>query len=178
MSELDDLLSEEVEVAPSVGANPRLAQVIGALVLLGLLVGAVIVVVVSGLSAITGARSAALCGGAAVCNDLTLDEVRSLTAIDLPAGTEVVESSYQETDDLITVTARLLLPDGASDPFEGTGYGAISTPRLDWSVDDLTVLGFYAATGEQGTLNAEGVFAVDDRVREVVLVQVTRTFDR
>ena len=174
MSELDDLLSEEVEVAPSRAANPRLFQVIGALVVLGLLVGAVIVVVVSGLSSIAGQR-APLCGGAAVCTDLSLDEVRSLTAIDLPAGSEVVESSYAETDDLITVTARVLLPDGAADPFEGTGYGPISTPQADWPLDDLTVLAFYAATGEQGTLNAEGVFALDDRVREVVLVQVTRT---
>jgi len=176
MSELDDLLSEEVEVAPSRAANPRLLQVIGALVVLGLIVGAVIAVVVSGLSSIAGQR-APLCGGAAVCNDLSLDEVRSLTAIDLPAGSEVVESSYEETDDLITVTARLLLPDGAADPFDGTGYGPIATPIRDWPIDDLTVLAFYAATGEQGTLNAEGVFAVDDRVREVVLVQVTRTLD-
>ena len=176
MSELDDLLSEEVEVAPSTAANPRLLQVIGALVVLGLLVGTVIVVVVSSLSSIAAQR-APLCDGAAVCNELSLDEVRSLTAIDLPAGSEVVESSYAETDDLITVTARVLLPDGAADPFEGTGYGPISTPSLDWPIDDLTVLAFYAATGEQGTLNAEGVFAVDDRVREVVLVQVTRALD-
>ena len=175
MSELDDLFSQEVEVAPSVAANPRLAQVIAALVVLGLLVGTVIVIVVSGLSSVTG-RGAALCGDA-VCNDLSLDEVRSLTAIDLPDGSDVLESSYEETDDLITVTARVLLPDGAPDPFEGTGYGPISTPRLDWPLDDLTVLAFYAATGEAGALNAEAVFAVDDRVREVVLVQVTRTFD-
>jgi hypothetical protein len=175
MSELDDLFSEEVEVTPSVAANPRLLQVIAALVVLGLLVGTVIAVIVSGLSSVT-ARGPALCG-AAVCNDLSLDEVRSLTAIDLPDGSTVVESSYEETDDLITVTARVLLPDGAPDPFDGTGYGPISSPRLDWPLDDLTVLTFYAATGEQGALNAEAVFAVDDRAREVVLVQITRTFD-
>ena len=177
MSELDDLLSEEVEVAPSTASNPRLLQVVGALVVLGLLVGGVIVVVVSGLSSIGVARGGALCGGDAVCSDLSLDEVRSLTAIDLPSGSEVVESSYAETDDLITVTARVLLPDGAPDPFDGTGYGPISTPGADWPLDDLTVLEFYAATGEQGALNAEAVFAVDDRVREVVLVVVTRTLD-
>ena len=176
MSELDDLLSEEVEVAPSRAANPRLLQVIGALIVLGLLVGAVIAIVVSGLSSLTG-RGTDPCGQDAVCNDLSLEEVRSLTAIDLPDGSDVVESSYQETDNLITVTARVLLPDGAPDPFDGTGYGPIATPSLDWPIGDLTVLAFYAATGEQGSLNAEGVFAVDDRVREVVLVQVTRTLD-
>jgi hypothetical protein len=176
--ELDDLFAEEVEVAPSVAASPRLLQVVISLVVVGLLVGAAVIVVVSGLSSVTGVRGgSAVCGGAASCADLSLDQVRSLTAIDLPADSDVVESSYEQTDHLITMTATVWLPDGAADPFDGTGYGQISSPGVDWPIDDLTVLAFYGATGEQGTLNAEAVFAVDDRVREVVLVQVTRTLD-
>jgi hypothetical protein len=177
MSDVDDLFSAEVDVAPSTASNPRLPQVIGALVVAGILLAVVVIVVVTGLSSISTGRGNAICGGEAVCSDLTLDEVRALTAIDLPAGSEVVESSYQETDDLITVTAEVLLPNGADDPFEGTGYGTISTPSLNWKLADLTVLAFYGATGEEGTLNAEAVHAVNDRVREVVLVQITRALD-
>lgn len=176
-SELDDIFSREVDVAPSIAANPRLLQVVGALVVAGLLIGVLVIVVVTGLSSIVAkpvGPGSVVCGGAAVCSDLSLEQVRSLTAISLPAGSEVRSSSYAETDDIITVTAEVLLPDGAADPFMGTGYGAIGSPNLDWPTDDLTVLNYYAATGEQGTLNAEAVLAIDDRVREVVLVQVTR----
>ena len=176
-SELDDLLADEVEVGASTASNPRLMQVIVALVVVGLLVGAAVAIVVSGLSSVTADHSSALCGGASSCTDLTLDQVRSLTAINLPADSEVVESSFEQTDERITVMATVLLPDGADDPFDGTGYGPITTPRLDWPIEDLTVLKYYGATGEQGALNAEAVFAVDDRVREVVLVQITRTLD-
>ena len=177
MSDVDDLFSDEVDVAPSTASNPRLPQVIGVLVAAGILVALVVVIVVSGLSSISAGRGNAICGGEAVCSDLSLDEVRSLTAIDLPAGSEVVESSYQETDDLITVTAQVLLPDGADDPFEGTGYGTIPAPSLNWKLADLSVLAFYGATGEEGALNAEAVHAINDRVREVVLVQITRALD-
>lgn len=177
MTDLDDLLADEVEVAPSLAANPRLVQVIASLVVVGLLLGAVVVIVVSGLSSVAAGRSGAPCGGATACSDLTLDQVRSLTAVNLPAGSDIIESSYSETDDLITVTARVQLPEGAADPFDGTGYGPTSTPRLDWPLDGLSVLEFYGATGEEGALSAEAVFAVDDRLHEVVLVQITRALD-
>lgn len=176
MTDIDDLFADEVEVAPSVAANPRLLQVIGSLVVVGVLIAVGVIVVVSALSSIT-ARGGAVCGGAASCTGLSVEQVRALTAIGLPDGSDVLESSYTETDELITVTARVQLPEGAADPFEGTGYGPISSPRLDWPLDGLSVLEFYGATGEQGTLNAEAVFAVDDRLREIVLVQITRALD-
>lgn len=176
-TEIDDLFATEVEVGPSTASNPRLLQVIGALVVVGVVVGAAITVVVAGLSSITVQRGDGVCGGAAACTDLSLDEVRSLTAINLPDGSDVIESAYTATDDHVTVTARVLLPVGADDPFTGTGYGPISMPHLEWPTENLTVLDYFGASGEEGSLRAEAVYAVDDRMREVVLVQITRTFE-
>jgi hypothetical protein len=39
----------------------------------------------------------------------------------------------------------------------------------------VAVIDYYGASGEQGTLNAEAVLAIDDIDRIVVLVVVTRT---
>ena len=172
--EIDELFADPVEVEPSMAASPRLPQVIVALVALGILIAIAVVIVVSGLSAVKGGSANAVCGSAAACSNLSLDQVRSLTAINLPDGSVVLDSSYEETDDQITVTARVALADGSDDPFAGTGYGTIATPALDWPVDDLAVLAYYGASGEQGTLNAEAVYAIDDQVRQIVLVQVAR----
>lgn len=174
-SELDELFANEVEVGPSAGANPRVVQVIAGLLVVGVLVGILASVIISGLSTVRVKHDPeAVDCGAAICKDLTLEQVRTLTGIDLPPDTEVVASRYAETDDLITVTAEVALPDGAENPFEGTNYAAIDTPSQDWRVDDLEVFGYYAASGENGALNAEAVFALNDHLRVVVLVRVAR----
>jgi hypothetical protein len=177
MTDIDELFADEVEVPPSVASNPRLLQVIGSLVVVGLIIGAIAVVIVSGISSIAAGGGNAVCGTSRSCSDLSLDEVRTLTAIDLPAGSEILESAYTETDQFSTLTATVLLPDGEDDPFVGTGYGPISAPSIEWPIGDLHVVEFYGATGEQGAVEAEGVFTINDRIRGVVLVQITRTLD-
>ena len=172
-----DIFDGLEEVQPSRGSNPRLAQVIGALVVVGLLIGVVAAVIVSGISSVTSQKvepGSVACGGAAICNDLTLAQVRSLTGIPFADGAEVLVSQYAETDSRITVTATVALADGSPNPLEEV-YGIIADPTLDWPVADLTVIDYYAASGEGGTLYAEAVYAVDDRVRDVVLVEVVRT---
>ena len=173
-----DIFEAEEEFEPSRSSNPRLAQVIGALVVVGLLIGVVAAVIVSGISSVASQKvdpGSVACGGAAICNDLTLAQLRSLTGIPFADGAEVIVSQYAETDSRITVTATVALADGSANPLDDASYGIIATPTLDWPVDDLTVIDYYAASGEGGSLYAEAVHAVDDRVRELVLVEVVRT---
>ena len=172
-----DIFDGLEEVEQSRSSNPRLAQVIGALVVAGLLVGVVVSVVVSGIASVGLQQvepGSVVCGGAAICNDLTLAQVRSLTGIPFADDAEVLVSQYAETDSRITVTATVALADGSVNPLEDV-YGVIANPTIDWPTDDLTVLDYYAASGEDGSLYAEALFAVDDRMRDVVLVEVVRT---
>ncbi len=172
-----DIFDGLEEVQPSRSGNPRLLQVIGALVVAGLLVGVVVSVIVSGIASVGLQKvepGSVVCGGAAICDDLTLAQVRSLTSIPFADDAVVQVSQYAETDSKITVTATVVLADGSANPLDGA-YGVIANPTLDWPVDDLTVIDYYAASGEEGSLYAEALFAVDDRVRDVVLVEVVRT---
>jgi hypothetical protein len=116
-----------------------------------------------------------VCGGAAICDELSLDQLRSLTGIDFADDAVVTASQYAETDSKITVTATVVLGEAAANPFDDSAYLRISTPQLDWPIDDLTLIDYYAASGENGSLYGEAVLAIDDRVRDVVLVEVVRT---
>lgn len=171
-----DIFDGLEEVEPSRSSNPRLLQVIGALVVVGLLIGVVASVIVSGIASVapqTVEPGSVVCGGAAICDDLTLAQVRSLTGIPFADDAVVEVSQYAETDSRITVTATVVLADGGANPLEQV-YGVIANPTIDWPVD-LTVIDYYAASGEEGSLYAEALHAVDDRVRELVLVEVVRT---
>lgn len=175
-----DIFDDLEEVAQTRDSSPRLPLVIGALVVAGLLIGILVSVIVGGVTTIASAPvqpGSVDCGGAAICNELTLAEVRSLSGIPFSDDATVSAAQYAETDSMITVTARVLLADGEANPLDDSAYGIILEPTLEWPVDDLTVLDYYAASGEEGTLYAEAVHAVDDKVREVVLVVVTRTLD-
>ncbi len=175
----DETDLEIFDTAEEVAASTtRLPVVIASLVAGGLLIGIVVSVVVGLLSSVTPVRvepGSVVCGGAAICDDLSLVQVQSLTAIPFPVGSTVQSSSYAETASDITVLAEVVLPDGSDNPLEASAYATMSQPKLDWDVTGLTVLDYYVASGEEGTLYAEAVHAVDDRVREVVLVQVVRT---
>lgn len=170
-----DIFDSVEEVAPS---STRLPVVIGSLVGGGLLIGIAISVVVALFSSVTPVRvepGSVVCGGATVCDDLGLVQVQSLTAIPFPVDSEVVSSSYAETDSEITVRAEVALPEGAENPLDVSAYATMSQPKLDWDVTGLTVTDYYVASGEQGALYAEAVWATDASGREIVLVQVVRT---
>ena len=173
-----DIFDDPEEVEQSRSSHPRLLQVIGALIVGGLLLGIAASVIVSALASVTPQSiepGSVVCGGAAICDDLTLEQVRSLTGIPFADDATVSVSQYAETDSKITVTATVVLADGSDNPLEAASYGVIADPSRDWPTDDLTVLDYYAAMGEEGSLYAEAVHAIDDRVREIVLVEVTRT---
>jgi len=178
----DDLAIFEIEedVEPSRTSSPRLLPVIGALVGGGLLLGIAASVIVSGIASVSPARvepGSVVCAGDAICNDLTLDQIRSLTSIPFADDAVVSTSSYAETGSDITVRAIVVLADGGANPFDESPYTITTSPRFDWDTDEYTVLDYYAASGEGGTLYAEAVHAIDDRVRELVLVEVVRTLD-
>ena len=52
--DLDELFANEVDVDPSLGANPRVIQVVVALVVAGLLIGLLVSVIVAGLAQVSG----------------------------------------------------------------------------------------------------------------------------
>ncbi len=173
-----DIFEAQEEFEPSRGSNPRLLQVIGGLVVFGLLIGIVASVIVSGVASVAPQKvepGSVVCGGAAICDDLTLAQVRSLTGIPFADDAVVEVSQYAETDSTITVTATVALADGSANPLDEAPYAIIATPTIAWPVADLTVIDYYAAAGEGGTLYAEALYAVDDRVRDLVLVEVVRT---
>lgn len=175
-----DIFDEPTDVEPSRSSSPRLPFVIGALVVVGLLIGIVVSIIVGGFTTIATRPvepGSVNCGGAAICDELTLEQVRSLTGIPFSDDATVSSAQYAETDSMITVTARVVLADESANPLDGGTYAVIAEPTREWPTDDLTVLDYYAASGEQGSLYSEAVHAVDDRVREVVLVVVTRTLD-
>ena len=107
-----DIFDGLEEVEQSRSSNPRLPQVIGALVIVGLLIGIVASVIVSGIASVTSQTvepGSVVCGGAAICDDLTLAQVRSLTGIPFADDAVVEVSQYAETDSKITVTATVVL---------------------------------------------------------------------
>jgi hypothetical protein len=178
----DDLAIFDIEedVQPSRTSNPRLLPVIGALVGGGLLLGIAASVIVAGVASVSPAPmgpGSVVCAGDAICNDLTLDELRSLTSIPFADDAIVSTSSYAETGSDITVRAIVVLADGGANPFDDSPYVAIPSPRFEWDTEPYTVLDYYAASGEGGTLYGEAVHAIDDRVRELVLVEVVRTLE-
>lgn len=168
-----DILADELEVAPSLGSQPRLPLVISALVVAGLLIGLLVIVVVSGVSTLAPSAGV-VCNGETSCSGLSLEQVRTLTGIDLPAVGEVVESSYEETAATVTVSARVRLPEAGPNPFDGTAYREIAAPQQSWPTDDLGVIGYFSVSGDPGSLSGEAVYAVDDYMREIVLVTVHR----
>ena len=180
MSDDLDIFDELEEVQQSRTSNPRLLPVIGVLVGGGLLLGIAISVIVSGVASVGLTKvepGSVVCGGAAICENLTLDQVRSLTGIPFADDATVASSSYAETGSDITVRATVVIADGDANPFDDSPYGTISVPRLEWETSQYTVLDYYAASGENGTLYGEAVHAIDDRVRQLVLVDVVRTLD-
>lgn len=172
-SDLDIFDSAEEVEQP----RPRVLVVVGALVGVGLLIGIVVSAIVGLYSSVTPVEAqpgSSVCGGAAACDGLSLLQVQSLTAIPFPAGSQVESSSYAETAADITVLAEVTLPEGADSPFGASAYTTRSQPTFDWDTAGLTVLDYYAASGELGALYAEAVHAVDGDGREVVLVRVER----
>ena len=178
----DDLAIFETEedVEQSSTSSPRLLPVLGALVGGGLLLGIAASVIVSSIASVSPAPmgpGSVVCAGDAICNDLTLDELRSLTSIPFDDDAIVSTSSYAETGSDITVRAIVVLADGGANPFDDSPYAIIASPRFDWDTDEYTTLDYYAASGEGGTLYAEAVHAIDESARELVLVEVVRTLD-
>ena len=178
----DDLaiFDAEEEVEQSRTSSPRLLPVIAALVGGGLLLGIAASVIVSSIASVSAVKvepGSVVCAGDAICQDLTLDQVRSLTGIDFADDAIVSTSSYAETDSDITVRAIVVLADGGANPFDDSPYAVIASPRYDWDTDQHTVLDYYAASGEAGTLYGEAAHVIDDRSRELVLLQVVRTLD-
>lgn len=63
------------------------------------------------------------------CTDIPLDQIEEISGLDLPEGTEVVESTYDSFQDW-HLGATLLLPEGAEDPV------AVTEDHWDGVADD------------------------------------------
>ncbi len=171
-----DLLTAEVEVEQTVHDNPGILRVVLALLVAGVLLAVVVSVIAAGISTIRPVPIVdAVCGTETSCENLSLADVRSLTGLTaLHDRTQVVASRYEKTDAAITVTAELQLPSGAVNPFDDTGYVPLTAPQRDWPLDGLELIDYYGASGEQGTLTAEAVYATNASGVDVVLITVVR----
>jgi hypothetical protein len=171
MSDNDDFTvfdqSSDVEVR-----TPSLARVLLTLAGAGVLV-AIVVVVLATLATAGRPAAATLCNGQSACSDLTVDQVSGLTALTLPPESEVLESRYESTAQRILVEATVRLPFGSDNPFEASTYFVVDKTPLTLPTD-TEPYGYYAATGEAGSLVADGAL-VDDGQHEFVVVRVVRT---
>lgn len=152
--------------------TPTIAKVLLTLVGAGI-VAAIVVIVLANVVTFGRPDPETLCDGAASCSDLTVEQVSSLTALELPANADVVSSSYDSTSERILIEATVELPVGSANPFDGSSYFEVDESELDLAAN-LTPVAFYAATGELGALVADGVLA-DDGFSELVIVRVVRS---
>jgi hypothetical protein len=139
----------------------RLLLLVGALVLVGVLFAALVVLVVAFLSS------------AKTDSSTTLAQVATDTAILFPAGSTLTTADYDRSDEQIVLDAEVQLPDGSADPFAGTAYIESGNATQDWPADLVDPV-YYVASGEEGTLNAEAVFATDGEGHPVVLVHLVQ----
>jgi len=117
-----------------------------------------------------------VCGGESSCTDLTLEQIRQLVALELPEGTEVITSRYDTTAESIVIEARIALPEGAANPFDGSAYFEVDPSKVTVVFPaGIEPTGYYAATGELGALNAEALLGTGADGRQVVAVQLVRT---
>ena len=175
-----DVFTEEQDVAQSSTAGSGWLRVLLALIGAGVLAAVVVVIVSALLTADQPSATYApsndddvVCGGEASCTDLTLTQIEQLVALDLPDGTQIVTSRYEQTADAILVEARAALPDGSANPFEGSAYFEVDESKVTVPAG-IEPIGTYGATGEQGALNADGILGTDSDGRTIVTVQLTR----
>ncbi len=159
-----DLFNDEQLVDQS--RSPRLVQVLLGLLAFAVVAAIAVVVVAALISSVTPAPPKG--------HGVTLADVSNLTALDFPQGTKLTGSHYTETAKLITLDAQLTLPRSATNPFAETAYFATDEPGFDWPAGDLTDVSYWSASGELGTLNSAGLFAVDATSNHVVFVHLTR----
>lgn len=137
------LLSTETEVEPH---RVRPLAVVGALALAAAVATLVVVVLAHYFTAEQPAATGPRTG-------LTLTEIENLTGLDLPDGTEVTTSSYEQTAEADELVAELQLPDGTGDPFAGTAYYEVEGGNERWPGGVA-----YEANGDFGLLSADGVW--------------------
>lgn len=152
--------------------TPSLARVLLTLAGAGVLV-AIVVIVLASLATAHRPAPDILCGGAPSCTGLSTEQVAELTALELPLDAEVMSSRYESSAEQILVEATVRLPIGSANPFEDGPYFVVDETPLTIP-GDLSVFGFYAATGELGALQSDGAL-VDDGMSEIVIVRVQRT---
>ena len=153
------------------------------LVLIGAgVLAAVVVVVLSAVltadqpTATYSGGESEVCGGESSCTDLTLDQIQELVALKLPEGSEIITSRYDKTAESITIEARVTLPEGAANPFDDSAYFEVDPSKVTVVFPaGIEPIGYYAATGELGALNAEALLGTNAAGRQVVAVQLVRT---
>ena len=179
LEKADDLevFDDVRDVEPGTASGFGLLRVLGVLLGAGVLV-AIVVVILAALLSARAPEPAVVCDGAASCDDLSLVQVQDLTALDLPAGSTVISGSYDEMPEGIVVTAVVQLSDPNADPFAGTAWFEISEDAfVEAGLDVPTALEaflYYGATGENGSLEGDAAFAVDEDGNQVVVVRVLR----
>lgn len=108
-----DELGEPVEVAPSRARGP-LIRLLVALLGIGLVLGAILVVGGTWLGAFSQTEQGFCRVTVAPCTELSLRSVEALSGVDLPEGTEVRSGYAQELGNLQEFRAVVVLPESGS----------------------------------------------------------------
>jgi len=176
-----DVLTVEQDVDGSAATGPGWLRVLLTLIGAGVLAAIVIVIISAVLTAdqptaTYGPALDEVCGGEASCSDLSLAQVNQLVALELPEGTEIITSRYEEGAESILVEARVALPEGAANPYDGSPYFEVDESKATVVFPaGINIETYYAATGELGALNAEGILGTDGDGRSIVAVHLVRT---
>lgn len=150
--------------------TPTLARVLLTLLGAGVLVAFAVVVITSLLTA-HRTPTGALCTGDG-CGPMSVSQVSEFTGLPLPADAEVTRSAYQSNDERILVEASVRLPPGSPNPFDSGPYAVVGETSLELPPGEP--FGYYEASGEGGSLQADGAL-VEAVGGDIVVVRVERT---
>ena len=142
---MTDIFEGEVDVAPS---RARVWPMIGALVALGLALGAIAAAVLAGGVGI---------GQVLVPAFLPYAATQPIESVEAEVGLEMPDGSYAEqpVDTSLTVVAQVVLPTGANDPLAGSDYAEVSdVPRYLLRIwgDDLEDPRYFVAPDGRAAL--------------------------
>ena len=147
------------------GAPQRILPLVAGLIVLGVAIAAIGIVITSFL--VGGAVTS---GGAAATEQLSIERIESITQVDLPEGTTVLDGEVTDEPGTLSTTSTVELPVGAENPLAASAYSE-SDDIPDEFIDRANSFAdphFYLAIGDAGiytalvgTADASGRLTID-----------------
>jgi len=172
MSDNLDILEHPVDVEPTTGSNPRVLVVVAALIGAGVLAAGIVIGATTAF--VTVAEGTSTCSIESPCTGFSLEQVEQRSNLDLDDAT-IVEATQAGP----VFGAEIAVPAGGAPEFGAFGFGSVSEPGTDWSDEldgrELGVIGYYAASGDEGRIVGDVLHARNPDGTETIFVEVTTT---